>query len=305
MAKHEAEAGPARSTGEEAETSPTMLFAAEEQARALKAQLLESTEQATRAILDETRAEGDRRIDGATRQAQAIATTVSEIEHAERALTGRARTFAAASKALRAELESFSAILSEGERRLSPGAGKEPEPQLVTGEVSEDSEEAGFDEGDADLVDQREDDDRPGPASEVSGAEYEIADEDEDFDDDDPADDEGRSDDDAGDRPTPEQFARLFGESADSGSQRPYDASEEDGEVALPERKRGERSERIKRFFAKREEPGETEMRRSVNVTPVSDVVRYSRRDKLAAELTGALVGMAGTVALLRFVLLD
>ena len=116
-----------------------MLLAAEEQAKALKARLLESTEVAARAILEETRAEGDRRIDGATRQAEAIATTVSEIENAEQALTDRARTFAAASKALRAELESFAATLSEGERRLSAGAG-EHEPQLVMSEASEEVE---------------------------------------------------------------------------------------------------------------------------------------------------------------------
>jgi len=404
-----------------------MLLAAEEQAKALKARLLESTEVAARAILEETRAEGDRRIDGATRQAEAIATTVSEIENAEHALTDRARTFAAASKALRAELESFAATLSEGERRLGAGAG-EHEPQLVTSGASEEVEEPDYGDLDADLAVEDEDVDLSAPASNVSEAEQELAEEgksDYDYeyeaDDDGPIDDDGDDGEDPGgdedDRPTHERtqadsglssghrrervpippaeaypdllatesFTRLQDELSDvekdvadvraavghlnefvdanlaaededvdlsapasyvprqrtslpkkgrayfydyeGDDDRSIDDDGDDGEdprgdkddrptleferphdlkedVSPRGRKRGERS-KPKRFFMGLEKTTDTAAHQPQDVLPVLGTVRYSRRDRLAAELGGALIGLGGTIALLRFVLLD
>jgi len=274
-----------------------MLLAAEKQAKALKARLLESTEVAARAILEETRAEGDRRIDGATRQAEAIATTVSEIENAEQALTDRARTFAAASKALRAELESFAATLSDGERRLSAGAG-EHEPQLVTSGASEEVEEPDYGDLDADLAVEDEDVDLSAPASNVSEAENEKLAEEGKSDYDYEADGDGPIDDDGDDGESP------IGEEDDRPTlefERPYDLKED---VSPRGRKRGERS-KLKRFFMGLEKTTDTAAHQPQDVLPVLGTVRYSRRDRLAVELGGALISLGGTLALLRFVLLD
>jgi hypothetical protein len=201
MAKREAQAR----SFEPVEKAPgTLTSQAEEQARALKRQLLETTELAAQQIVGQTRVEGERRIETAGAQARAIAETVTAIEQAEQSLTARARAFAAASKALRAELTAFAETLSEGERKLTAQTPEardlrlvespaEPAPRAVPGGVEQIAIAADAEEVEAPAQAEVEDESR-------SEEELESDDDEED-------DPEFEDEDDDEDPPTPAQIA--------------------------------------------------------------------------------------------------
>jgi hypothetical protein len=160
----------------------TLSTAAEKHAQALRLQLLESTELAAKKIVGQTRAEGERRIEVAGRQAQAIAETVSAVERAEKALAERAKAFGEASRSLRHELKAFAETLARAEEKLAPRAAEEPELRLVEAPPQEEFE--------------AEDEDEPAAeAAPIAEAEP-IAKEDE--------------------PPTPEQIARYFREAEEA-----------------------------------------------------------------------------------------
>lgn len=235
--------------------------AAEEHAQALMQQLLESTELAAQSIVGQTRAEGERRIESAGRQAQAIAETVTAVEQAEQALAERATAFADASRALRAELQAFSATLSDGEERLSPQAAAEPDLRLVESPAAQRRPQApptGIGQillaGDVDEVDE---DEEP---------------------------------------PTPDQIAQFFREHEDAELTRADRRAE-------AEAARGGLAGRVRRFFTgpEVEEDGEAA------ATPQELAVvtaRHPGRDRLYADIGGAVIGLGGAAALLDFVLL-
>jgi hypothetical protein len=246
----------------------TLSSAAEGHAQALREQLLESTELAAKTMIGQTRAEGERRIEIAGRQAQAIAETVSAVENAEQALAERAKAFAEASRALRSELKAFAETLSEGEERLAPQAADEPDLRLVeapapkaqhhqppsgigqiivAGEVEE-LDEVGEDEGDNDNSPEEE------------------------FDDDEDDGDEPDDDEDE-DPPTPEEIARYFRE-AEGFSGSPEAEVEVEAEAPIVERTRAAKAE------------------------------RNPKRERLYTDIGGAVIGIGGAAALLNFVLL-
>ena len=140
MAKREAHA---RSVVPGEEMPATLSSAAEEHARALKRQLLESTEQAAKTLVGQTRAEGERRIDLAGRRAQAIGEAVTQVEQAEQAVAERTAALAEAAMALRSELNAFAATLSAAEKRLSPKAPEQPELRLVEDPATGGNDETG------------------------------------------------------------------------------------------------------------------------------------------------------------------
>jgi hypothetical protein len=247
-------------------TPATLSSAAEEHAQALKQQLLETTELAAKTMVGQTRAEGERRIEVAGRQAQAIAATVSAVQQAEQALNERAKAFAEASRALRSELKAFAETLSDGEKQLSPQAAEEPELRLVespaptaphqpvpsdigqillAGEVEE-LEDESRDEGDEDHRPEEEPDDD---------------DEDED------------APEEVEEPPTQDQIARIF---------RQMEAAE----VA--------RADRLER--EPRGRPGVGERFAMAAWKP--------SRDRLYTDIGGAVIGLGGAAALLNFVLL-
>jgi hypothetical protein len=220
MAKREAQV---RSEVPRERTPVTLSSAAEAHARALREQLLESTELAAKTMIGQTRAEGERRIEMAGRKAQAIAETVSAVEQAEQALAERAKAFADASRALRTELKAFAETLSEGEERLAPQSADEPELRLhqpppagigqilLAGEVEE-LDEVGEDEG--------EEDHRP---------EEELDDEDDDEDET----GDGSGDEEDEEPPTPEEIARYFREAEEAELGRTTRAPKSEGNPKL------------------------------------------------------------------------
>ena len=280
----------------------TLSSAAEEHAQALREQLLESTELAAKTMIGQTRAEGERRIERAGRQAQAIAETVSAVEYAEQALAERAKAFAEASRALRSELKSFAETLSEGEERLAPQAAAEPDlrlveapapkphhhqPQsgigqiIVAGEVEE-LDEVGEDEGD--------DDNSP---------EEEFDDDDEDDDEDEPGPDDTSDDDEDEDPPTPEEIARYFREAEEAELARAARLEREtQGRPGL--------GERLRNFFSR---PPEAEVEvvaeaPVVERTRAAQAERNPKGQRLYTDIGGAVIGIGGAAALLNFVLL-
>lgn len=171
----------ARPTGPKDARSAGLPPAAERHARELKRQLLESTEQAAEAMIEETRAEGAQRIEAASRQAQGIADTVAAIETAEQVLTERAKDFAIASKALRAELESFASLLSQGESELYVEGVTGTELRLEATAAPEDAEQIRF----GDEIEDRdaEGDDVPDRTGEIPESDGVYDNEDGDYDD--------------------------------------------------------------------------------------------------------------------------
>ncbi|MDX6586037.1 MAG: hypothetical protein QOI31_510 [Solirubrobacterales bacterium] len=280
----------------------TLSSAAEEHTQALRAQLLESTELAAKTMIGQTRAEGERRIEMAGRQAQAIAETVSAVEHAEQALAERAKAFAEASRALRSELKAFAETLSESEERIAPQATDEPDLRLVeapaakaqhhqppsgigqillAGEVEE-LDEVGEDEGD--------DDNRP-------EEEFDDEDDDEDEPDDEPDDEEDEE------PPSPEQIARYFREAEESELAREARHEREvQGKPGI--------GERLRNFFsgpleAEVDEEEEAEVEApAVKRTPAAEAERNPKRERLYTDIGGAVIGLGGAAALLNFVLL-
>jgi hypothetical protein len=276
----------------------TLSSAAEEHAQALRRQLLESTELAAKTMIGQTRAEGERRIEKAGRQAQAIAETVSAVEHAEQALAERAKAFAEASRALRTELTAFAETLSEGEARIAPQATDEPDLRLVeapavaqhkppsgigqillAGEVEE-LDEVGEDDGD--------DDNRP---------EEEFDDED---DDEDEPDGGNEPDDEEDEPPTPEEIARYFREAEESELAREANPEREaQGKPGI--------GERLRNFFSRPLEVEEEEAEVEAPVverTRAAKAERSHKRERLYTDIGGAVIGIGGAAALLNFVLL-
>ena len=278
----------------------TLSSAAEEHAQALREQLLESTELAAKTMIGQTRAEGERRIEIAGRQAQAIAETVSAVEYAEQALAERAKAFAEASRALRSELKAFAETLSEGEERLAPQAAAEPDLRLVeapapktqhhqppsgvgqiivAGEVEE-LDEVGEDEGDDDNSPEEEFDD-------------------EDDDEDEPGPDDAPDDDEDEDPPTPEEIARYFREAEEAELARAARLEREtQGRPGL--------GERLRNFFT-----GPSEAEKVVEAeapvverTRAAKAERSPKRERLYTDIGGAVIGIGGAAALLNFVLL-
>jgi len=306
MAKRDAQA---RSVSPGEEAPATLISAAEEHTQALKKQLLESTELAARSIVGQTRTEGERRIEAASRQAQAIAETVTAIEQAEQALAGRARAFAEASKALRSELESFSEKLSDGERRLAPKPAEEPDLRLEATSATTQAEPEPVAPGIGRFLFAGETVDAPESVDEAEVAE--VAEEDEDFAEEDDEEDEPQAeaeansrdddeDDDEDDEPpTPDQIARYFREA-------------EEAELARAARPAAKESEserlrdKVRRFFngpdfegEVREEPSAHEAASAVKAP------RDSGRLRLYTDVGGVVIGLGGAAALINFVLLD
>lgn len=279
MAKREAQA---RSVSPPVEQAPaTLISAAEEHAQTLKQQLLESTELAAKSIVGQTRAEGERRIEAAGRQAQAIAETVTAIEQAEQALAGRAKAFAEASKALRTELESFSETLSEGERRLVPNAADEPDLRLVANPAARQAEPQPEVSGLGQLLFAREATESP-----ESTEEAEVAEEDEDSaeEDEDEEDEpeEGMDDGEDDEPPTPDQIARYFRETEEAEVARATRLAAKDAES---ERLR----DKVRRYF------------NGPETAPVGEAGRM----RLYTDIGGVVIGLGGAAALINFVLLD
>jgi len=302
MAKREAQA---RSVSPGEEAPATLISAAEEHAQALKKQLLESTELAARSIVGQTRTEGERRIEAASRQAQAVAETVTAIEQAEQALAGRARAFAEASRALRSELESFSEKLSDGERRLAPKPAEEPDLRLEATSATTQAEPEPVAPGTGQFLFAGETVDAPESVDEAEVAE--VAEEDEDFAEEDDEEDEpqaeaeanSRDDDEDDEPPTPDQIARYFREA-------------EEAELARAARPAAKESEserlrdKVRRFFngpdfegEVREEPSAHEAASAVKAP------RDSGRLRLYTDVGGVVIGLGGAAALINLVLLD
>ena len=301
MAKRDAQA---RSVSPGEEAPATLISAAEEHTQALKKQLLESTELAARSIVGQTRTEGERRIEAASRQAQAIAETVTAIEQAEQALAGRARAFAEASKALRSELESFSEKLSDGERRLAPKPAEEPDLRLEATSATTQAEPEPVAPGIGRFLFAGETVDAPESVDEAEVAE--VAEEDEDFAEEDDEEDEPQAEAEANSRddeddepPTPDQIARYFREA-------------EEAELARAARPAAKESEseclrdKVRRFFngpdfegEVREEPSAHEAASAVKAP------RDSGRLRLYTDVGGVVIGLGGAAALINFVLLD
>lgn len=302
MAKREAQA---RSVSGGEEAPATLISAAEEHTQALKKQLLESTELAARSIVGQTRTEGERRIEAASRQAQAIAETVTAIEQAEQALAGRARAFAEASRALRSELESFSEKLSDGERRLVPKAAEEPDLRLVANPATRQAEPEPEAAGIGQFLFAGEPAEALESADEAEVAE--VAEENEDSAEEDDEEDEPPADHDkdseGGDEeeepPTPDQIARYFREA-------------EEAELARAARPAAKESEserlrdKVRRFFngpdfegEVREEPSAHEAASAVKAP------RDSGRLRLYTDVGGVVIGLGGAAALINLVLLD
>ncbi len=308
MAKREAQA---RSFSPGKEKPATLGSTAEDHAQALKKQLLESTELAAQTLIGQTRAEGERRIEMAGRQAQAIAETVSAVEQAEQALAVRAQAFADASKALRAELTAFAGTLSEGEVRLQPQAADEPDLRLVESPAPQraprEEVPSGIGQillgGEAEeVVDEIEDE-----SAQDSRPEEEFEDDDEE--EDSPGD--GLEDsvvDDDEDPPTPEEIAQFF---------REHEEAELAHAARLEREAQGQPGigERLRRFFSGplvefEEEPiADEEPIRAPEVeertpAPEAKPARDRSRDRLYTDIGGAVIGLGGATALLNFVLL-
>jgi hypothetical protein len=230
----------------------------------------------------------------AGRQAQAIAETVSAVEHAEQALAERARAFAQASKALRAELSSFAAILAEGEQRLvPPQSSDEPDLRLVESPPKPATHEApaGFGQvliADAETAeesaaDESDDDHRP---------EGEFESDDDEEDDSDGDDDE--------DPPTPAEIAQFFREHEEAELARQARTErEEQGRPGL--------GERLRNFFSappeSEAEPEKViEAPASAQRAPKPKRERIPKRDRLYTDLGGAAIGLGGAAALINFV---
>ena len=302
MAKRDAQA---RSVSPGEEAPATLISAAEEHTQALKKQLLESTELAARSIVGQTRTEGERRIEAASRQAQAIAETVTAIEQAEQALAGRARAFAEASKALRSELESFSEKLSDGERRLAPKPAEEPDLRLEATSATTQAEPEPVAPGIGRFLFAGETVDAPESVDEAEVAE--VAEEDEDFAEEDDEEDEpqaeaeanSRDDDEDDEPPTPDQIARYFREA-------------EEAELARAARPAAKESEserlrdKVRRFFngpALEEDAGEEPS--ASKTAPIASEARVPSRMRLYTDIGGVVIGLGGAAALINFVLLD
>jgi hypothetical protein len=304
MAKREAQA---RSFSPGKEMPATLGSAAEDHAQALKQQLLESTELAAQSLVGQTRAEGERRIEVAGRQAQAIAETVSAVEQAEQALAERARTFADASKALRAELKAFAGTLSEGEERLIPQATDEPDLKLVESPAPQRAPREDLPTGIGqillagepdELVDEIEDD---GAEDNRPEEEFEDDDEEEDSSGDGPQDSSEEEDDE--DPPTPAEIAQFF---------REHEEAELAHAASLEREAQGQSGigERLRRFFSGpleeegyEDEPVGEEPTRTRPDKPARPA-RDRSRDRLYTDIGGAVIGLGGAAALINFVLM-
>lgn len=293
MPKRQAQA---RSVSPGEEAPATLISTAQEHAQALKKQLLESTELAARSIVGQTRAEGERRIEAAGRQAQAIAEAVTAIEQAEQALAGRARAFAEASKALRTELESFSEALSEGERRLVPEAAEEPDLRLVSSpadrQAEPEPEAAGigqllFAGGPAEALESADE----AKQAEVAEEEKDLAEDDDEEDQPPPnpiEDSEGDNEDD--EPPTAEQIARYFRETEEAEEAR---AARLAAKGAESERLR----DKVRRFFNGPEFGNDAGEEAPAPGVPT--------RMRLYTDIGGVVIGLGGAAAMINFVLLD
>jgi hypothetical protein len=309
MSKREAHV---RTAADGAEGPATLTSAAEEHAQALRRQLLKSTEQAAKQLVGQTRAEGERRIEVAGRRAQAIAATVSQIEEAERALTERANAFATASKSLRAELEAFAAVLSDGEERLAPPEiAEEPELRLVAspapkrtrpqpppapigqfpftggveeadGELEEGEAEEPYDEDDEDDEDQADEDDE----DEELGLDEE----------------DGVEEADEEDPPTAAEIARFFREHEEAESERTPRREEVPAHATF--------RERVRSLFtfpdAEEREDEVDEVQPPRRAQPAKEKApRSAARNRLYTDMAGAVIGLSGAAALINYVLID
>jgi len=232
----------------------------------------------------------------------------SSEEAADHTLSDRARAFPETSKAIRAELEAlFAVTLAEGIRSLHARPPDEADMRLVTGvsadepaaeieepagateamdEISEEASPALFEEDSGEL------EEMPPPDGEADAAEW----------DDEYADDEGddpqASED---DRPTAAQIAQYLRDLEEAEDERSYRASRQ----AEGRRPRSDRAGGIKRFFVGPDEAVELEPQTfQREVPPAVDALRYPRRDRLAVVLSGALIGVASSAAIIRFILL-
>jgi hypothetical protein len=277
MAKREAQA---RTIAFGEGNPATLVSAAEEHARALRDQLLESTEQAAQTFVRQTRVEGERTIELAGRRAQAIAETVAAIEGAEKELASKARAFAAAARDLRAELESFAATLARGEDALGEEPAAEPDLRLVqdppgAGREPE-TREGGVDRLFSTGKDETPERDSLGGKPDEDTVGEPSAHEDEGGDDDDEDDDP----------PSPEEIAQWMREREEAELSREARRREEQTGLSL--------RERLREFFAG---PVEAAGEAAEEHPP-------ARHERLYTDLGGAVIGIGGAAALLNFVLL-
>jgi hypothetical protein len=270
MGRPEAEPSivPAQSTGKDA-AAESLLSATQAQMETLRRLLLETTESAAAAMLTETREEGRRRIDEAAERAQGIAGAVDSIEAAEASLQECARNFAEAGRALRDQLATFETTLSEGERWLGPRLAEARPIAIVPAAVDPTPTEEAPAQTTMTVEAEAE-------LEIMSGSEFEDApveelenvDEDEDEDDDEP--------------PTADQLAQFI-----------RDHEEVEREVRLERRSSKDRAKR---------EAGDddAERGRSSSFRALEGI----RKEFLFAQIGGAVMGLAGGAALVRFVIL-
>lgn len=284
---------------EGATSSPETLFsAAEEQANTLKAQLLASADAAAEKLVGDTKAEGQRRIEAANRRAKALSETVEAIERAEKELVQRTRIFKETSKALRTDLESFMQMLLDAENQLQVPANvselrlveAKPEPPSEAPEPPSAGSGTSAVEPDEPIADKVPDPTVAAPATTAKLVEPEpepepelevLVDTETETELEPVAEAEEEVDEDDDEPPTPEQIRRFFGESDPEPAPKPAAKRE--------------------RFYDQTRDDDRTVWSR---LTPTVAAEHLGRRDKIAAELGGVLIGLGGTFALIRFVLL-